>query len=145
LHSKTTHFTTADSVIKTINTVQNVFIYCFLYININTCGEHSRYNATNIQYEQVLTITKMKFINNCIIQYMSFGLISFFLLHIAISQFTCIIFFYFFKHYPKLFDCLIFDLQLWPLPLADTWATCQFCTSPCWGEHLSQIWRKSFN
>jgi hypothetical protein len=20
-----------------------------------------------------------------------------------------------------------------------------FCTTPCWGEHLSQVWRKSFN
>jgi hypothetical protein len=20
-----------------------------------------------------------------------------------------------------------------------------FCTSPCWGQHLSQVWRKSFN
>jgi hypothetical protein len=34
---------------------------------------------------------------------------------------------------------------IWDLDLELTHGRHGFCTSPCWGEHLSQVWRKSFN
>jgi hypothetical protein len=46
--------------------------------------------------------------------------------------------------YCLIYDCVRYLTFNCDLDLELTHGQHEFCTSPCWSEHLSQVWRKSF-